>query len=413
MNFFKFLKIDGRENFSILVLLISAFLIRIPIVIIYGDTEIENEWYVLLKNLTEHNILSMKDFGLNADGSINFLPNLWMPPLYAYYLYALSLIKLEHQNFLFLVLFSQALLSSISVIVFYKINKLFFSEKLSFYSSLVFSFFPLYLYSCTQTSSISLTIFISIFLYYFFFKIKYKQKYSDIFFFGLLCGLAILVRREFIAIIIFSLIYLFVFYKIPFKKIILVIIIATTTLSPYLIRNYITFDKVVLNLGFGYNLWEGNNSYAKVEGAEIVDKDFQNKIDKIPKDKHYRFKEDKIYTEEAIKNIKENPKKYFILYIKRFFSFMFIDIESSYPNYYNPFHYIPNLILGFTSLLGIIFSNKKNSLLNYLILVYLFYLFVFPIFSIQPRYKIYIISLQIIFSTIFIERLIKRIKKKI
>ena len=92
---------------------------------------------------------------------------------------------------------------------------------------------------------------------------------------------------------------------------------------------------------------------------------------------------------------------------------MFIDIESSYPNYYNPFHYIPNLILGFTSLLGIIFSNKKNSLLNYLILVYLFYLFVFPIFSIQPRYKIYIISLQIIFSTIFIERLIKRIKKKI
>ena len=124
MNFFKFLKIDGRENFSILVLLISAFLIRIPIVIIYGDTEIENEWYVLLKNLTEHNILSMKDFGLNADGSINFLPNLWMPPLYAYYLYALSLIKLEHQNFLFLVLFSQALLSSISVIVFYKIINL-------------------------------------------------------------------------------------------------------------------------------------------------------------------------------------------------------------------------------------------------------------------------------------------------
>ena len=32
--------------------------------------------------------------------------------------------------------------------------------------------------------------------------------------------------------------------------------------------------KDVLNLGFGYNLWEGNNSYAKVEGAEIVDKDF-------------------------------------------------------------------------------------------------------------------------------------------
>ena len=230
MKFNNYQYLKSKEMFILALLISLSILIRVPTMLIFGDTALENEWKVLVDNLIIHGKLSFR----NLDGFL--LPNLYMPPLYAFYLYFFSFFNFEDQNYIQLILSSQILLSSISVAVFYKINKLFFSEKLSFYSSLVFSFFPLYLYSCTQTSSISLTIFISIFLYYFFFKIKYKQKYSDIFFFGLLCGLAILVRREFIAIIIFSLIYLFVFYKIPFKKIILVIIIATTTLSPYLIR---------------------------------------------------------------------------------------------------------------------------------------------------------------------------------
>ena len=99
--------------------------------------------------------------------------------------------------------------------------------------------------------------------------------------------------------------------------------------------------------------------------------------------------------------------------MKKALSYFFIDIESTKPNYYNPFHYIPNLLLAITSLIGIFLSDKKSSSFNYLILILSFYLFVFPIFAIQPRYKIYIIPFQIIFTNVFIDYLIKKRHKQV
>ena len=76
-----------------------------------------------LKNLVNHNTLSQQSFGEFL------LPNLGLPPLYAYYLYLLSFLNFENQNFVLLVLFSQAILASISVVIFYKLNKFFFFTK--------------------------------------------------------------------------------------------------------------------------------------------------------------------------------------------------------------------------------------------------------------------------------------------
>ena len=42
----------------------------------------------------------------------------------------------------------------------------------------------------------------------------------------------------------------------------------------------------------------------------------------------------------AAKYIKENPKRYIVLYFKKITAFLFIDTDSSEPNYYNIFHYI-------------------------------------------------------------------------
>ena len=104
----------------------------------------------------------------------------------------------------------------------------------------------------------------------------------------------------------------------------LILLISTITISPYLIRNYITFDKIIIHSGFGYNLWKGNNPNSKVEGSGFIHKDFQNTIDKISKDKFYRINEDKIYIKEATKNIKEDPIRYLILYLKKIFHIYFL-----------------------------------------------------------------------------------------
>jgi hypothetical protein len=243
---------------------------------------------------------------------------------------------------------------------------------------------------------------LAIFFYYYFFQIANKKKNLSIFFFSLIAGLLILTRREFIIIFVLSSFYLFLFFKISIKKILLIVLIALVTTSPYLIRNFFIFEKITIQAGFGYNLWKANNPNAKVEGSLVIDNELQQKIDKVPKDKFYRINEDRIFLNEAIKNIKENPKRYLILYLKKVISFLFIDIDSSENNYYNPLHYIPILVLGITSLFGIFLSSKKSYNLNYLILIFFLYIMIFSIFALLPRYQLSIIPLQIIFTGILL-----------
>ena len=155
----------NKEVYTLILLVLFSVSIRIPVVFVYGDAGLEFEWKFLVENLIEYKQLGWKncEFAYSItkvcfeDGLI--LPNLWMPPLYAYYLYFFTFFNLQEQNYILLILSSQILLASVSVAVFYKINKIFFSNKLSLYSSVLFSLFPLYAYASSQISSISLQVF--------------------------------------------------------------------------------------------------------------------------------------------------------------------------------------------------------------------------------------------------------------
>jgi len=385
-----------RETFVLIFLVLLSVLIRIPIIFIFGDTNLDWEWRQLVNNFIEHDTLSYRKF----DDFL--LPNLFMPPLYAYYLYLFSFLNLELHNYINVVLFSQALLAAVSVAIFYKINKIFFSQKVSFYSSLIFSFFPIHAYACSQISSISLQTFFLLSFFYFFFQLNKKKDFLTTFTFSLISGLLILLRGEFILILIISILYLFIFFKVNLKNILIIIIISLITISPYLIRNILIFEEITITKSFGFNLWKGNNINSGVEGSEFMNEKLKEKIDAVYKDKFFRINMDKIFMEEAIKNISDAPKKYFTLYIKKIISFIFIDIDSTQPNYYNPLHYLPLLLIGITSLIGIILSDKKSSKMNYLILIFFLHILIFSSFFILPRYKLAILPLQLIFTNIFI-----------
>ena len=181
---------NKEMNVLILLVLFSIF-IRVPIVFIFGDEHLQYEWKILVENLIEYKQLAWKncEFAYWITKSCLddrfLLPNLWMPPLYAYYLYFFTFFNLEEQNYISLILSSQILFSSISVAVFYKINKFFFSKKLSLFSSLLFSLFPLHAYASSQISSISLQIFLSILFLYFFFQLIEKRNFLPIVFFSI------------------------------------------------------------------------------------------------------------------------------------------------------------------------------------------------------------------------------------
>jgi 4-amino-4-deoxy-L-arabinose transferase-like glycosyltransferase len=395
-------QIKSKEIYVLTFLILFSAFIRIPVILIYGDSNLEHEWELLVNNLIEHGQLVYEIFD---NGML--LPNLWMPPLYAYYLYCFSFFGLEDQNYIRFILLSQVLLASISVAVFYKINKLFFSQKISFYNSVLFSIFPIYVYASSQISSISLQVFLIILFFYFFFQIIDKKNFSSIILFSFISGLLILLRGEFRIIFVVSIFYLFLFFKIPIKKIFLIFLITLVTTSPYLIRNFIIFGKITVVETSGYNLWKGNHPHAlqnsRVEGSEMVSENLKKLNDSIPRDKFYRINRDKLFFDQAIKNIIKKPLEYLIFSLKKAISFQFIILDSMDLRYWNPLHYLPLLLLGVTSLIGLILSDKKSYKFNYLILIFFIIIIIFSMASILPRYKLIILPFQIIFTGVLIE----------
>jgi 4-amino-4-deoxy-L-arabinose transferase-like glycosyltransferase len=417
-------KINSKINFLIL-LIVSSFILRIATIFFFADTYIENEWGVLVKNLQIYKSYSI----YIIDGQV--IPSVYMPPVYAYFLYLIKIFTFEKINFLNTVFLVQAILSTYSVYIFYKINKKIFNVKISLINSFIFSFFPLNVYAVGQSSSISLQIFLSLLFLKYFLEFAEKISKKNIIIFSFVSGLLIMTRGEFILIFLTTIFYLLVFKKKNLMSIMKIILIVFLVISPYLIRNYITFNSITITKSSGYNLWKGNNPLSTVYGVEarppikfnknkewptLEKKEFKklkNKLEAINIDKYYEIKRDKIFMNEAINNLYSDPFKYFNLFLKKIFSYYFIDLKSNYPNYYNFSHIIPIVILSVLSFPGIFLAFKKKDFkINYL-LIYLFLnLVIFSIFFILPRYKLIILPIQIILAAQFITYIMRRYDSK-
>ena len=405
--------LKNKETYLLFFLFLFSFLIRIPGIFIFGDTRLENEWGIIVNNLTDYGKFSLVNFG------DFFVPSLFMPPLYAFYLYFFKIFHFNNEIYIQVVLFSQIILSSFSVVIFYNINKFFFSNKICILGTLIFSLFPLHIYACAQISSIILQSFLMITFFYFFLKTMKKNNFYNICFLSLASGLLILLRGEFIALFLLSILYLALFIKINLKSILIIILLTFVVISPYLMRNIIVLDTITITKSIGFNLWKGNNPQTDVEGKNYIygsifdqeDLDLREQINKVLEDKYYEINLDKVFLSEGIKNINNDPIKYFGLYLKKILSFLFIDLNSSNPYYYHPLHYLPVLFISITSIIGIILSKKNSYQINFLILFFIVNIAIVSVFFILPRYKLAIIPLQIIFSNIFFEYIKKNFFK--
>ena len=104
--------LENKKKIYIFLFLISL-VSRILISYYYGDRNLENEWAILLSNLYNNNVLSMIRFG------DLFVPNLWMPPVYAYFIYLHAILFGMSDNLATYVIFTQIVISSLTVIIFF------------------------------------------------------------------------------------------------------------------------------------------------------------------------------------------------------------------------------------------------------------------------------------------------------
>jgi len=375
----------------LLSLIVSSFIARLFMGFVFGDLNMENEWGTLFHSLYNHKSYSFYQFG------DQLIPSVYMPPLYPFFLYFLKIISFEKLNFLNLIIFVQALLTTYSVYIFYKINQKIFSEKISIVNSFIFSFIPLNLYTTGQISSISLQILLSLLFIQSLFFLHNQRSIKNIIIFSIVSGLLFLIRGEFALIFIITVTYLIFYKTLKFIDLFKIVLITLIIISPYVVRNYLTFEKITIVKSLGYNLWKGNNQLSLVEGSGFVprisfdnsDYDFKDqnlnllkkKVDSIKINDDYEIERDRIFLEEAKKNIFQNPYRYFSLFISKLFSYYFIDFNSNYPNYYNLFHLLPIIMISILSFPGIIIAFKKNNFkVNYLLIYLLLNIIIFSIF---------------------------------
>ncbi len=404
------MKLINNYLYNIFIAISISIILRLLFLNNFGDLTLENEWGVLFNNLKNNGVLAYRSF----EGYL--IPSVYMPPLYVYFIFLIDLILPNNFDLVRSILIIQILLSAISVFFFYKINLNLFNKKLSIISSYIFIFFPLNVYSSLQISSISLQIFLSIIFLYLIFKILAKKKdFKTYIFLGFISGLTILLRGEFIIIFSLTIFYLFYVKELDISKFAVILIIATLTTSPYLIRNYIVFEKITITKSFGYNLWKGNNIDSTVEGSESelafnTDR-IKEKINNLNKNNLYEFNYDKIFLDTSLNYINENKVLFVERFIKKFLTFSFFNLNSNYPNYYHPLNIVSlvSLSIFFSISLFIVYKMKKKSnFLNYLLLNLVFTIIVFSIFFILPRYKLVILPMQLILINFCLEKYFKK-----
>ena len=407
-----------KENTSIKIyflpwLIALSFLSRLVAVYFFRDTDLHsldaNEWHILSQNLIEYKSYSFHIFNNQP------IPSVYMPPIYPFFLYLIKVItSFKEPNLLYAIIFIQIVLSTYSIYLFYQINQNLFSNKLSLINSMIFSFFPLNIYACGQISSINLQIVFSLLFLKFLLLLINKEELRNIIFFSIVSGLLILTRGEFILIFIIVILFSIFSKKIKLVNWVKIILIVSLVISPYVVRNYVHFNQVLLVKSLGYNLWKGNNEFSLVQGYENFDnykfQKLESQLNNLEKNKYYEINRDNIFLNEAKNNLTKNPTRYLSLFFKKIFSFYFIDLNSTYLNYYNFFNIFPATILAILSFPGLfIFFKKKNIKHNYLALYLFSNLMVFSIFFILPRYKLIILPIQIMIATYFIVYFLKKI----
>ena len=117
------------SNLNIFIILITAILIRVMSIYFFGDSKIDNEWGIMLNNLENYKILSIR----SVEGVP--VPNLFMPPLYPMFLYSIKLAIKNYDFFINTVLTIQLILSLVSIIFIFKILLQIFAKKLSLIKS--------------------------------------------------------------------------------------------------------------------------------------------------------------------------------------------------------------------------------------------------------------------------------------
>lgn len=406
------------------------------------------EYSTIARNLVENQAFSKS---LSAP----FIPNFFRSPGYSFWLAFIYWIFGSFKPAVFLGIIIFAFFAPLTYLIARKV----FSEKLAFWSGIIFALEPRMAFSAPFL--LSEQIFLPLFLLSTFFTVKFFNNPEDkkyIFLSAGLLAISALVRG--VSLYLWPVLLIFFFIKLYrkkplsdiFKTLALATIIFILVMFPWIIRNRITLGTWQSSSLFGIQLYWGHletlERYLGVPQEIAHKKNFDRAI-KIAGNNLETSKAVSILTKEALSEIKQNWQAYIKIYAFNLGLFFITDgykgvasyIINLKPNFINfgdflikfqfkevllrlkdfsiieliipIFGRILWTILTILSLIGIIISIKKMpdqrlTLILFAFLIFYFAILTGPVFSPDPRFRMPVNGFLISFALIAIFKLIKK-----
>jgi hypothetical protein len=370
----------------ILFILAIGFIVRIGFMIFFCDTNRDFYWEFgnIAKNLHAGNGYSLYYFS-NDSLKHDFnpiakpYPSAFMPPAYVYYIYPfLNIENVKIRNVTLLI--SQIILSLLVIYCIYLFSSKYFSERIGLISAAIAALLPEFIFSSVTYNAVihyHILIILSLFL------VMDKGFYANntkISLFLLLSCFILYFRSEYFIFI--SFVFLFFIFKKQYKLAFAGSVIILILYSPWVIRNYIVFDKFVpFTTSFGLNFYRGHNPEAIGDWGSI---EFVREI----RDKSTGDNFEIVYNDSYFKKAMESVNADYSIEVKNIFIKVFnlFIINPDDARSFNPVYLISSLSMLLLALMGIIktFSFEKY---KYMYLFIFYSILIASIFFAIPRYQ--------------------------
>ena len=364
------------------------------------------EFGIIARNL-------LAGIGFQHTAIINNVPSAYMPPGLPYIYYFFFMIFSDNSFGYIMILFLNVIISSFSVLIIYIVSNNIYNKNTALLSAAYASFSPVYIYSAVIFSPVVYYHLFSSLCFLYFLRSynsngnpdsKTPLRYSTLLSVSL--GLFLYIRAE-ILILIFILFLLYIIKKQVYNAL-LILCIPLIIISPWTIRNYIVFGKIIpVTTSAGYNFYTGH-------GDAVTTIEYNRRVNSLTEDSSFEIKKSDIGYETAFKYIKEDPAEDLRESLSRIADLWIFDRyrESTA----NPLYLIPWLLTLLLFVFGYYYSLKDkiiSSKLLYLKIYIIFVTLLVIVFFNIPRYQVQVSFIMIPTAMYAVNILFSKAKGKV
>ncbi|MDP9702718.1 4-amino-4-deoxy-L-arabinose transferase-like glycosyltransferase [Paenibacillus intestini] len=345
--------------------------------------------------------------------------SLWTAPLNPIYIYLLS--GVTSQPILFIRIFN-ILVAAFSIVPIYKIAIKLFNHKVAVFSSLFMAlYFPLIEIAPTLLTEPIYIFFILMASYWSLLAIS-QDGVKLYVYAGLFMALATLTRSTFLLAPFFLLLVMYLVFK-SNRKIIrgLVVLLISfgVVVGPFILKNYILFDRFAINNGSGAVLFLGSRADTEGDEPPYRGKEYSTYEITAPYT-HLQSEGDDRLKEVAINNIRDHLFGYVYWDVKKIGRLLVGNNHYWYFPFNNIVDYYHNLGFGKSALrllnmLGVIIivvlglyemlvRNIKQVLVNPVTLIFIYHTLIYLPFLVNHRYGLPLVCLLSMFCGMFFFR---------